>query len=139
MAAKIVGGCMCGAVRYESATDAVMQASCYCRDCQRSTGSAFAPVLLVPKEAFKLTKGELKHYEVTGDSGNKVSRAASTIRISFSPRRASSSPARRAGRRIFRACRPSRAIPVDTALIVFRIGSSRSLQNLKKIAVVVGP
>ena len=75
MAAKIVGGCMCGAVRYESATDAVMQASCYCRDCQRSTGSAFAPVLLVPKEAFKLTKGELKHYEVTGDSGNKVSRA----------------------------------------------------------------
>ena len=74
MASKIVGGCMCGAVRYESATDAVMQASCYCRDCQRSTGSAFAPVLLVPKEAFKLTKGELKQYEVTGDSGNKVSR-----------------------------------------------------------------
>ena len=75
MAGKIVGGCMCGAVRYESTADAVMQASCYCRDCQRSTGSAFAPVLLVPKEAFKLTKGELKHYEVKGDSGNKVSRA----------------------------------------------------------------
>ena len=51
-----------------------MQASCYCRDCQRSTGAAFAPVLLVPKDAFKLTKGELKQYEVTGDSGNKVSR-----------------------------------------------------------------
>ncbi len=48
MAAKIVRGCMCGAVRYESATDAVMQANCYCRDCQRSTGGAFAPVLLVP-------------------------------------------------------------------------------------------
>lgn len=65
---------MCGAVRYESTTDAVMQASCYCRDCQRSTGGAFAPVLLVPKDAFKLTKGELKHYEVAGDSGGKVSR-----------------------------------------------------------------
>jgi hypothetical protein len=74
MAAKIVGGCMCGAVRYESTADAVMQASCYCRDCQRSSGAAFAPVLLVPKDAFKLTKGELKHYEVKGDSGNKVSR-----------------------------------------------------------------
>jgi hypothetical protein len=74
MAAKIVGGCMCGAVRYESTTDAVMQASCYCRDCQRSTGGAFAPVLLVPKDAFKLTKGQLKHYEVAGDSGGKVSR-----------------------------------------------------------------
>jgi len=74
MEGKIVGGCMCGAVRYESAADAVMQASCYCRDCQKSTGSAFAPVLLVPKDAFKLTKGELKHYEVKGDSGGKVSR-----------------------------------------------------------------
>jgi len=65
---------MCGAVRYESTSDAVMQANCYCRDCQRSTGGAFAPVLLVPKEAFKLSKGQLKHYEVKGDSGNKVSR-----------------------------------------------------------------
>lgn len=74
MAAKIVGGCMCGAVRYESEGGAVMQANCYCRDCQRSTGSAFAPVMLVAKEAFKLTKGQLKYYEVTGDSGNKVSR-----------------------------------------------------------------
>jgi len=75
MAAKIEGGCMCGAIRYESAAGAAMQANCYCRDCQRSTGGAFAPVLLVPKDAFKLTKGQLKHYEVAGDSGNKVSRA----------------------------------------------------------------
>ena len=74
MASKIIGGCMCGAVRYESAADAVMQANCYCRDCQRSTGGAFAPVVLVPKEAFKLTKGQLKHYEVSADSGNKISR-----------------------------------------------------------------
>src|SRR6266403_2242558 len=74
MASKIVGGCMCGAVRYESTAEAVMQANCYCRDCQRSTGGAFAPVVLVPKEAFKLTKGRLKHYEVSADSGNKVSR-----------------------------------------------------------------
>src|ERR1700733_15879487 len=74
MDAKIVGGCSGGEVRYE-AGDAFMQASCYCRDCQRSTGSAFAPVLLVPKDSFKLTKGELKHYEVAGDSGGKVSRA----------------------------------------------------------------
>ena len=73
MAAKIVGGCMCGAVGDESTTDPP------CRQlllpcCQRSTGSAFAPVLLVPKDAFELTKGELKQYEVAGDSGNKVSR-----------------------------------------------------------------
>jgi hypothetical protein len=74
MASKIVGGCMCGAVRYESTSDAVMQANCYCRDCQRSTGGAFSPVVLVPKEAFKVSKGQLKYYDVKGDSGNTVSR-----------------------------------------------------------------
>ena len=66
---------MCGAIRYESTADAVMQANCYCRDCQRSTGGEFAPVVLVPKDAFKLTKGQLKHYEMIADSGNKISRA----------------------------------------------------------------
>ncbi|MDO8434572.1 MAG: GFA family protein [Candidatus Binatus sp.] len=74
MAAQVTGGCACGAVRYESSADPVMAVNCYCRDCQRSTGGGYAPVLLVPKPAFKLTKGELKHHEVTGDSGNKVSR-----------------------------------------------------------------
>jgi hypothetical protein len=51
-----------------------MAANCYCTDCQHSTGTAMASVLLVPKAAFTLT-GELKHYESTGDSGNQVSRA----------------------------------------------------------------
>jgi hypothetical protein len=65
---------MCGAVQYEVSADPVMAVNCYCRDCQRSTGGGSAPVLLVPKPAFKMTKGELKQHQVTGDSGNKVSR-----------------------------------------------------------------
>jgi hypothetical protein len=69
----ITGGCACGAVRYECSADPVMCVNCYCRDCQRSSGTAMASVMLVPKAAFKMT-GQLKHYEVTGDSGNKVSR-----------------------------------------------------------------
>ena len=44
MAAKIVGGCLCGAVRYESAVDAVMQASCYCRDCAGSESDSKASI-----------------------------------------------------------------------------------------------
>jgi hypothetical protein len=74
MATLFSGGCMCGAVRYEISAEPMMSAICYCRDCQRSTGSAFASVLVVPKAAFKLTKGQLKEFEVTADSGNKVSR-----------------------------------------------------------------
>lgn len=66
---------MCGPVRCECSADPMMQANCYCRDCQRSSGGAMASVLLFPKAAVKLTKGQLKHYEVTGDSRGKVSRA----------------------------------------------------------------
>jgi hypothetical protein len=29
---------------------------------------------MVPRDSFKLVKGELKHHEATADSGNKVSR-----------------------------------------------------------------
>jgi hypothetical protein len=71
--ASVTGGCACGAVRYECSADPIMAVNCYCTDCQHSTGTAMASVLLVPKAAVKLT-GALKHYEVTSDSGNKVSR-----------------------------------------------------------------
>lgn len=78
MATAITGGCMCGAVRYESSGDPVVGAMCYCRDCQHSSGTAMASLLIVPKAAFKFTKGEVKYYEVTADSGNKVSRGFCT-------------------------------------------------------------
>jgi hypothetical protein len=71
--ASIKGGCACGKVRYECSADPIMAGNCYCTDCRRSTGTAMASVMLVPKQALKLT-GELKQYEVTGDSGGKVSR-----------------------------------------------------------------
>jgi hypothetical protein len=70
----LTGGCACGAVRYEVSADPAMAAHCYCRDCQRASGGAMASVFLVPKPAFKVTKGELKNYESTADSGNKVTR-----------------------------------------------------------------
>ena len=70
---SLTGGCACGAVRYECSADPIMAANCYCRDCQRSSGTAMASVILVPTAALKLT-GQLKHFEVTGDNGNKVSR-----------------------------------------------------------------
>ncbi len=72
--ANITGGCLCGAVRYECTAAPIMQANCYCRDCQKAGGGAGANAVLVPKDAFKVTKGELKYYESTADSGNKVRR-----------------------------------------------------------------
>jgi hypothetical protein len=73
--AKLTGGCLCGAVRYECSAEPMMAMNCYCRDCQRAGGSAMASAFLVPRDAFKLTKGSLKYYESTADSGTKVRRA----------------------------------------------------------------
>jgi len=73
MATPLTGGCMCGAVRYECSAEPVMTANCHCRDCQRATGSAYASVFLVPRNAVKIT-GEVKYYDVKGDSGNILSR-----------------------------------------------------------------
>ena len=73
MATPFTGGCMCGAVRYECSAEPVMAGNCHCRDCQRASGGAFVSALAVPRNALKIT-GEVKYYDVKGDSGNTVSR-----------------------------------------------------------------
>ena len=73
MATPFTGGCMCGAVRYECSVEPVMTANCHCRDCQRTTGGAYASVFFVPRNTIKIT-GEVKYYDVKGESGNILSR-----------------------------------------------------------------
>ena len=73
MAAPFTGGCMCGAVRYECTAEPLVTVNCHCRDCQRSSGSPFASVLLVPQAAVKIT-GDVKWFDVKADSGNTASR-----------------------------------------------------------------
>lgn len=73
MATPFTGGCMCGAVRYECSAEPVMTANCHCRDCQRATGGAYASVFFVPRNAIKII-GEVKYYDVKGESGNTLSR-----------------------------------------------------------------
>jgi len=68
------GGCACGAIRYECSAEPMFSAHCYCRDCQRASGAAMATVIGVPKAAIKILKGEPRYYEVTADSGKKISR-----------------------------------------------------------------
>jgi len=55
-------GCACGAIRYECAGEPIMMLKCHCRDCQQLTGSAFVPAVLVPAEAFRLTRGQLRDH-----------------------------------------------------------------------------
>ena len=70
---KITGGCLCGAVRYTAETDPANAGVCHCRDCQKFTGSAFATVVMAPKEAMTLS-GSLKTFSSVGGSGKPILR-----------------------------------------------------------------
>ncbi|HPT49755.1 MAG TPA: GFA family protein [Accumulibacter sp.] len=73
MNAIFKGGCLCGAVRYQSSAAPVMAGNCHCRDCQRASGGAYAPTLFAPTAAVAID-GEVRYFEVKGDSGHAVSR-----------------------------------------------------------------
>jgi hypothetical protein len=68
MKLPFAGGCRCGAIRYEGSVEPVLQANCHCTDCQKSTGSGYAPVFAVPKGSLAIS-GEPKAYTITVDSG----------------------------------------------------------------------
>ena len=74
MVAPFAGGCACKAIRYEVSSEPVAFMLCHCRDCQYASGGEPAAVVVVPKPAFKMTKGEVKSYAVKGESGNEVAR-----------------------------------------------------------------
>jgi hypothetical protein len=61
----LLGGCLCGAIRYEIDDVNDFQAICHCRMCQRASGSAFIGVRFVPGPSFRLTKGETRCFPST--------------------------------------------------------------------------
>jgi hypothetical protein len=71
---KITGGCACGAIRYEVASEPSAMFRCHCRDCQRAGGGAFAPVVYFPKAAFKLISGSIKHFNTPSLRGGENKR-----------------------------------------------------------------
>ncbi|BAY40131.1 glutathione-dependent formaldehyde-activating GFA [Nostoc sp. NIES-2111] len=73
MITKFTGRCLCGSVRHECSAPPVAMGNCHCRDCQRATGSAYASALLVPQSAVTII-GDVKYYEVIGESGSIVGR-----------------------------------------------------------------
>jgi hypothetical protein len=60
-----VGGCLCGAVRYESEGEVLFALRCHCRDCQRQSGSASVAAIRVPSAGFRILKGAPKYFLIT--------------------------------------------------------------------------
>ena len=68
------GGCLCGAVKFEFDKPNLISAHhCHCIDCQNSTGSGKATVLVLPSNAIKM-EGELKFHTTTTISGRNMNR-----------------------------------------------------------------
>jgi len=74
MKIPFTGGCSCGAIRYECTADPIMMLKCHCRDCQHVTGSAFAAAIVAPREALRLTRGQLRYHFTVSIRGGKHKR-----------------------------------------------------------------
>jgi hypothetical protein len=68
---EMIGGCLCGKVRYTMTADPVLTGVCHCRNCQKQSGAAFSTNLAIPVASFTL-HGATKVYHNTGGSGRSV-------------------------------------------------------------------
>jgi len=74
MSQTFKGHCHCNAVQWtvELPPDSQSHILCHCDACKLQSGGEYTLNQIAPKDAFKLTKGDLKVYTYKGDSGNSV-------------------------------------------------------------------
>jgi hypothetical protein len=54
---RLLGGCLCGSVRYEISTPLGIIEHCHCSACRKAHGSAFSTNSIVPTDALRVTSG----------------------------------------------------------------------------------
>jgi hypothetical protein len=67
------GRCACGATTYTLCDEPEFSYLCQCRQCQKSSGSGHAALMMVAREALSID-GPLKTHEQRSDSGKIVGR-----------------------------------------------------------------
>ncbi|OYX51103.1 MAG: hypothetical protein B7Y90_02100 [Alphaproteobacteria bacterium 32-64-14] len=65
----LVGGCMCGALRYEVSAPPLMVYNCHCTNCQKIGGAAFHTAATVMEASLRFTASEPARVEWVADSG----------------------------------------------------------------------
>lgn len=58
----ITGGCLCGAVRYQSTAPPQKTGYCHCRMCQRVTGAPVAVGVYFRCDTFQVVQGQPRYY-----------------------------------------------------------------------------
>ena len=73
MTIPILGGCACGAVRYQCNAEPIAMLNCHCKDCQRSSGAPYASGFIVAPSTVEIS-GEVAEHSVLGGSDAKATR-----------------------------------------------------------------
>jgi hypothetical protein len=71
MTRAFIGGCACGAIRYETSSVPIFENHRQCRDCQKRSGTGHGSYLTFPQRTDVTITGEAKTWRVAGDSGNE--------------------------------------------------------------------
>ena len=81
---RYVGGCLCGALRYEAIGKPMGQGHCYCSDCRKASGSGFVPFMGFKAEAVQFT-GEARQFRSKAWNGGEAvrNRCASCMSLVF--------------------------------------------------------
>src|SRR4026207_548109 len=61
----ILGGCLCGAIRYQASTPPIGGSFCHCGICRKNSGSVFQASLEFLRSDFEFTQGEPSYYKAT--------------------------------------------------------------------------
>jgi hypothetical protein len=70
---RYVGGCLCGALRYEAVGEPTGQGHCYCADCRKASGSGFIPFMGFKAEAVRFS-GEARQFRSPAWRGGEAVR-----------------------------------------------------------------
>jgi hypothetical protein len=71
---KLLGSCLCGAIRYAIDAPVTELRACHCVHCQKTSGAAGSVNAVLPTSAFRITQGTPKRYSAKADSGRTLYR-----------------------------------------------------------------
>lgn len=74
MTQPATGGCLCGAIRYEVSAPLEKLITCYCTDCQRTSGTGASVNAPLPSSGFRIVHGATKVFSKPADSGTVLHR-----------------------------------------------------------------
>ena len=72
MRLPLLGGCQCGAVRYEIRAAPLTVYACHCTECQRQSAAAFSLSMVVAREAMIIVAGAPKEWRRVHESGRII-------------------------------------------------------------------